>query len=116
MGDIPHMQDDIGGLHFFQGRAERGHQMGRQVGDEAHRVGQDHLAAGRQFDRPHGRVERREQQVLGEDIGPRHPVEQRRLAGVGIADQGPPPGMAPCSAPCGADRGSGEPLPTPASA
>ena len=88
MGDIPHMQDDIGGLNFFQGRAERGHQMGRQVGDEAHRVGQDHLAAGRQFDRPHGRVERREQQVLGEDIRPRHPVEQRRLAGVGVADQG----------------------------
>ena len=87
MRDVADMQDDIGGLNLFQGRAERGHQMGRQVGDEAHRIGQDHLAAGRQFDRPHGRIERREQQVLGESLGSAQPVEQRGLAGVGVADQ-----------------------------
>ena len=55
--------------HLLQRRAERRHQIVRQIGDEAYRVGQDHLAAGRQFDRPHRRIERREQQVLGEDIG-----------------------------------------------
>ena len=39
-------------------------------------------------ERPHGRVERGEQQVLGEHVGQRQPVEQGRLAGVGVADQG----------------------------
>ena len=35
----------------------------------------------------HGRIERGEQQVLGEHVGAGQAVEQRRLAGVGVADQ-----------------------------
>ena len=45
------------------------------------------VLAMRQLDRARGRVERREQHVLGEDLGRRQPVEQRRLAGVGVADE-----------------------------
>ena len=41
----------------------------------------------RQLDEPHGRIERGEQHVRGHDVGPGQPVEQRRLAGVGVADQ-----------------------------
>ena len=64
---IADMDDDVGLGHLFQGRAEGGDQMGRQVGDEADRVGQDRLAARRQLEPAHRRVERREQQVLGDD-------------------------------------------------
>ena len=39
------------------------------------------------FEEPHGRIERREQHVGRHDLGPGQPVEQRRLAGVGVADQ-----------------------------
>ena len=46
MGDVAHMHDQVGLQHLFEGGAEGGDQMGRQVGDEADRVG-DHAAAGR---------------------------------------------------------------------
>ena len=41
----------------------------------------------RQFQQPHRRIERGEKHVSGDDLGAREPVEQRRLAGVGVADQ-----------------------------
>ena len=47
--------------------------VGRQVGDEADRVGQHDLAAVRQLDLAHRRVERREEQILGE-----HPCAGQR--------------------------------------
>ncbi len=59
----------------------------RQVGDEADGVGEDDARAVRQFDPPQRRIERREQPVVGEDPGAGQRVEQRRLAGVGVADQ-----------------------------
>ena len=43
MGDVAHMHDQVGLDHLFQRGAEGGDQMGRQVGDEADRVG-DHAA------------------------------------------------------------------------
>ena len=60
------MQDEVGLDHLLERGAEGGDQVGRQVGDEADRVGEDDLAPRRQLDRAHGRVERREQQVLGQ--------------------------------------------------
>jgi hypothetical protein len=78
----------IGLLHLLQGRAEGLHQLVRQVGDEAHGVGQDRRAAVGQADGPQGRVQGGEQHVLGQRIGPGQPVEQGRLAGVGVAHQG----------------------------
>ena len=84
---VAHMDDDIGLGDLFQRRAERGDEMGRQVGDEADRVRQDRLAARRQVEPAHRRVEGREQQVLGADRRAGQAVEQRRFAGIGVADQ-----------------------------
>ena len=88
VGDVADVDDDVGFLHLLQGRAEGGDQLGRQVGDEADRVGQDDFPAGRQHDRAHGRIQRGEQLVLRENVRAGHGVEQRRLAGVRIADDG----------------------------
>ena len=44
--------------------------------------------AARQLQLAHGRIERLEHLVLGRDRGARQAVEQRRLAGVGVADDG----------------------------
>ena len=81
-----------------------------------------------QRDLPHRRVERREQQVLRHDVGAGQAVEQRRLAGIGIADQRdhrPRRALAPvavqaaraadllelacAAAPCGRGSGGGRP-------
>ena len=88
MGDVAHMHDQVGLDHLFQGRAEGRDQVGRQIGDEAHRVGDHAALAVGQLDRAHGGIERGEQQVLGHHAGARKAIEQRRLAGVGVADQG----------------------------
>ena len=39
MGDIAHVHDDVGLQNLFEGRAKRGNQFMREVGDEAHGVG-----------------------------------------------------------------------------
>jgi len=41
----------------------------------------------RQLEPPHGGVERGEQHVDGDDLRARQTVEQRRFAGVGVADE-----------------------------
>ena len=75
-------------LHQLFKRALEGlDKLGRQLADEAHRVGQHDLPARRQGDGPHGRVESGEQHVLAENSGPCQPVEQGRFASVGIPDQ-----------------------------
>ncbi len=51
------------------------------------RVRQHRLAAMRQRQRAQRRIEGREQHVVGLHVGARQPVEQRRLAGIGVADQ-----------------------------
>ena len=61
--------------------------MRRQVGDEADRVGQDDRRAVRQAHAPQRRIERGKQHVLGQHAGTGQPVEQRRLAGIGVADE-----------------------------
>ena len=66
VGDVAHVQDQVGLDHLLERGAEGGDQRGRQVGDEADRVGQDRLGAVRQLDRAQGRIERREQHVGGE--------------------------------------------------
>ena len=41
MAGIDHVQEDVGLRQFFQGRPERGHQLVRELPDEAHGIGQD---------------------------------------------------------------------------
>ena len=82
---VDDVQDQVGVGDLLQRRAERLDQLVRQVPDEpdgvAHRVD----AAVRGGRTPRGRVERREQRVLDQHAGIGEPVEQRRLAGVGVA-------------------------------
>ncbi len=61
--DVAHMQDHVGLDHLLQRGAERRDQHGRQIGNEADGVGQDHPGAMRQVDRAQGRIERRKQHV-----------------------------------------------------
>ena len=49
MGDVAHVQDEVGLHHLLERGAEGRHQRGRQVGDEAHRVGEDDAPAARQL-------------------------------------------------------------------
>ena len=88
MGDVAHMQHQIGLDHLLQRGAEGGDEHGRQIGDEAHRVGQDDAPAARQPELAHGRIERLEHLVLGGHGRAGQAVEERRLAGVGVADDG----------------------------
>ena len=87
IGDVAHMQDQIGFDHLFQRGAEGCDQHGRQVGDEPHRVGEHGLGATRQANGAMGRIERGEQRVLGEHAGAGQRIEQGRLAGIGVADE-----------------------------
>ena len=79
------MEQQVGVGDLLQRRAERLDQVVRQVADEAHGVGHRVHAAvgGRRTTR--GGVERREERVLHQHAGVGEPVEQRRLAGVGVA-------------------------------
>ena len=88
MGDVADVDDEVGRDHFLQRRPEGGDELGRKLRDEADRVGQDRLVEAGQRDLAHRRVESREQQVLGHHVGVGEPVEQGRLAGIGVADQG----------------------------
>jgi hypothetical protein len=59
----------------------------RQIPHEADRVGQDHLDAWRENDPARQRIERREKLIGGKGAGAGQCVEQRRFAGIGVADQ-----------------------------
>ena len=88
MRDVADVQDQVGLDDFFKRGAKRGDQHRRQVRDEADGVGQNNLAGAGQFHFAHGGIERREYLVHGQHAGAGDFVEQRRLAGVGVADDG----------------------------
>ena len=88
VGDVAHVQDQIRLDHLLERRPERRDQGGRQIRDEADGVGEDDVAAVRQTHLTQRRIEGREEEILGKDFRIRQPIEQRRLAGVGVADQG----------------------------
>jgi hypothetical protein len=71
-----------------QRRLEGRNQLVGQLADEPDRIGDDDRAAAGQHHAPHQRVERREQLVRDVGIGAGQRAEQRRLPGVGVADQG----------------------------
>ena len=62
-GGVGHVQDDVGVGHLLQRRAERLHEVVRQLADEPHGVGDRRPAAARELELARGRVERREQLV-----------------------------------------------------
>ena len=81
------MQKQVRLPGLFQRRPEAGDQMVRQIADEPDRIAQQHGPPARQLPAAGPRVERGEQQVLGENVGAGQRIEQRALAGVGVADQ-----------------------------
>ena len=62
--------------------------MVRQVADEPHRVAQEDGPPAGQLPAAGPRVERGEEQVLGKNVGTGQRVQERTLAGIGVADQG----------------------------
>jgi hypothetical protein len=69
-------------------RLERLDEPVGQLADEAHGVGHEHGLAARELQPPGRRVEGGEEAVLDEHAGVGQVVEQRRLPGVGVPDDG----------------------------
>ena len=77
-----------------------------QLADEPDGVGEQHLLAAGQVEAAGGGVERGEEAVLDEHAGVGEPVEERRLAGVRVADDRDALGAGRGAAPCAAWRGA----------
>ena len=86
MADVEHVQQHIGVDGFFERRLEAGDEIVRQIADEADGVAEHDLGAALQFPGAGFGVERREELVVGIGAGGGERVEQRALAGVGVAD------------------------------
>ena len=84
---VDDVQQQVGAGDLLERGAKRRDQRVRQPIDEADRVGDQQLAAIRQLDLAHQRIERHEQRVRRDRVVAGQQVEQRRLAGVGVADQ-----------------------------
>ena len=87
MGDVDNVNQQIGLANLVEGRLERLDKMGRQLADKPYGIGQKH----RQIvydDLPDSGVERGEKLVLGKHVALAQQVHQRRLADVGISDEG----------------------------
>ena len=84
---IDHVQDQRRFGYLFQRGAERLDQRRGQVADEADGVAEQHAPARRQRQQADGRIERGEHLGVGEHARPGQPIEERRFAGVGVADQ-----------------------------
>ena len=85
--DIAHMQDNVGLDDFLKRGAEGRHQHGRQIRDETDGVRQHGLAAVRQRQRTQRRIERCKQHIRRLHVCAGQPIEQCRLASVGVTDQ-----------------------------
>src|SRR4051812_21388382 len=85
---IHDVQDQVGVGDLLQRAAERLHQLVRQVPDEADRVAHGVDAAVGGGRTPRGGVQGGEERVLHQHPGVGEPVEQARLAGVGVARDG----------------------------
>ena len=84
---VDHVKRQIGLRHFLERRTKRGHQRVRQSIDETHCVGNQKLTTIGQTNPPHKRIEGHKQSVRRRRLLLCQPVEQRRLAGVGVADE-----------------------------
>src|SRR5262249_5747507 len=88
VASVDHVQQHGRGIELFERRAKRVHQVGRQVANETDGVAHQDLALVRDPQATAGRIERREQLILGEDIAAGEGIQEGRLAGVRVADDG----------------------------
>ena len=103
---VDHVQQQVGVDHLFERRTERVDELVREPAHETRpcrRAARSHRRAAAAA---RGRVERGEQLVLDEHARVGEPVEQRRLARVGVADQRDRRGGLAAGAPCVASRAS----------
>ena len=89
------MQQQARAFGFFQGGAKGGNQLMRQVTDEAHGVGQHGILARGQRQLPQCGVQGGEQLVGCVHLAGGQGIEQRGLAGIGIAHQRHGGGVCP---------------------
>ena len=99
------MQDQVSFNNFFERSAEGIDQFVRQIGNEAHGIGQNQLPPAFQAQAPQGWVKGGEQHVLGQNIGTGQRVEQRGFSGVGVTDKRN--NMRALTLSCGAVQASG---------
>ena len=95
VGGVDDVQQQRGLERLVERRAERGDQVVRQLLDEADRVRDQDARPGLRLQRAHGGVERREELVRDQHLAAGERAHQRRLAGVGVADQRHPQLVAP---------------------
>ena len=87
IGRVDDLEQDVGPVDLLERRPERVDELVGQLVDETDRVGDDRDLAVAELHLARRRVERREQHVLGlRDLAADERVEQRRLAGVRVAD------------------------------
>ena len=85
-GAVDDVDEVVAAAGHLERALERLDQSVRQVAHEADRVGDQHRLAAGQRQSASRRIERGEQPILDEHAGMGEVVEQRRLAGVGVAD------------------------------
>ena len=86
VGDVHHMNQQVGFAHLVQGRFERLDKMMRKLADETDGVGEQE----RQIvdsDLADGGVEGGKEFVLGKDVGFAHEVHERGFADIRISDE-----------------------------
>ena len=81
------MEEHIRVRELLEGGAERGHELVGQLADEADGVGEDERRSPVPAHDPRGRIQGDEELIGGGEACPAQPVQQRCLAGVGVADQ-----------------------------
>ncbi len=81
------MREQIRAARLLERGGERVDQLVGQLADEADGVGQQAAVGRAEAQHARGRVERVEQPVAHPDLGARERVQQRRLAGVRVADE-----------------------------
>ena len=86
MRRVDDVKEEVRVLGLLERRLEGRDEVVREVPDEAYSVRQQHPPAAREVPRARASVEGREELVLDEDAGIRERVHERRLAGVGVAD------------------------------
>src|SRR5205823_4376125 len=85
---VEDLDDDVGFGHLLQRGSEGGHQVGGQLLDEAHGVGQQQAPARRELQLAGSRIQGGEQLLLGANARAGQRIQQRRLARVRVPDDG----------------------------
>ncbi len=85
---IHHMEQNVCVPEFPEGGSEDSHEILGKITDEPDGVGHNHLAIPGKPQPPAGRIQRFEHTILRRDVALRQHVEQCRLSGVRVADDG----------------------------